>query len=106
MASAWKPLAHRAQGGQLCVPIPFASHATRSLELTWISKEETEPKLSTRHLPPFAAPPIALVNERVWGVLHHQANSYLTRCSQHVHSRLQLGTRGVPDLAEACAGGQ
>lgn len=46
------------------------------------------------------------VNERVWGGFHHQAKSYLARCSQRVRSWLRLGTRGVPDPAEACARGQ
>lgn len=58
-AGAWEPWGTRGMGraAQLCVPIPFALYTPRSLELVWISEEETEPNPSARPLPPFPAPP-------------------------------------------------
>lgn len=51
--------------------------------------------------PTFPCSPITRVNERIWGVFHHQAESYLTHCSQFVPSQLWLDTGGVPDPAQA-----
>lgn len=51
--------------------------------------------------PAFPCSPISCVNERIWGVFHHQAESHLTPCSQLVPSQLWLETEGMPDLAGA-----
>lgn len=60
VAGTWEPPGTWGTGraAQLPVPIPFALYIPRSLELVWISKEETEPTPSTRSLPPFPAPPL------------------------------------------------
>lgn len=51
--------------------------------------------------PTFPCSPITHMNERIWGVFHHQAESHLTHCSQLVPSQLWLDTGGVPDPAQA-----
>lgn len=92
--------AHGAWGGQFsCVPIAFVLYPAHSLEITQSSKEENEPNPSTRSY--FSLLPCSCVNERVWGVFYHQAESHLTHCSQLVPSHLWLDTGGMPDLAEA-----
>lgn len=84
----------------LCFTLCFTVFYTaQSLEIVWISKEVNEPNPSPRsHLPLHPRPG---VNETVWGVCHHQAESHLTHCSQLVPSHLWLDTGGVPDPAEA-----
>lgn len=51
--------------------------------------------------PTFPCSSSTCVNERIWGVFHHQAESHLTPCSQLVPSQLWLETEGMPDLAGA-----
>lgn len=56
----------------------------------------------TRALAPtFPCSPVTHMNERVWGVFQHQAESHLTHCSQLVPCQPWLDTRGMPDPAEA-----
>lgn len=59
MAGTWEPLGTQGTG-RATVPILFAVYTARSLELVWISKEETEPTPSALPLPPFPAPPSPL----------------------------------------------
>lgn len=49
----------------------------------------------------FPCSPVTHMNERVWGVFHHQAESHLTHCSQLVPNQPWLDSRGMPDPAEA-----